>query len=120
MSCDTYKFVINRSVANEFVLTIKQTGTTLPMEIEETDTFEAQLIKLEDDSVVLTKALTTEDAVNGKVNLAITLEEASALEAEKGPKVDRYYVMPTYKLVIDCNTVNNGAFVAKVSEVYVD
>lgn len=120
MSCDTEKFVITRSVANEFVLTIKQTGTTLPMEIEDTDTFEAQLIKLADDSVVLTKTLTTENAANGKVKLAITLEEAAALDSEKGSKVDRYYIMPTYKLVIDCDTVNNGSFIAKVSEIYVD
>jgi hypothetical protein len=33
MSCNTDKFILSKSADNEFTLTIKQTGSTLPMEI---------------------------------------------------------------------------------------
>lgn len=33
MACSTNKFIINKGIDNEFLVTIKQTGTTLPMEI---------------------------------------------------------------------------------------
>jgi len=120
MSCGTDKFVINKGVDNEFVLTIKQTGTTLPMEINNTDTFEAHLIKLNDGTTILTKLLSIEDTANGKVKLVVSSAEAGVLESSKGSEVDRYYLRPTYRLMIDCNTVNNGAFIAKVPEVYVE
>lgn len=84
------------------------------------DTFEAYLIKASDDSTVLTKSLTIENTRSGKIKLSITDAEAATLESSKGDAVDRYYLRPTYRLMIDCNTVNNGAFIAKVPEVYVE
>ena len=44
----------------------------------------------------------------------------STLEKERGPKEDRYYLKPTYKIAIDCDTANNGHFVARLNNVYVD
>lgn len=124
MSCSIGKFIINKGIDNEFVLTIKQTGTTLPMEIMGSDTFTAYLIRLVDDVVVLT--LTEGSGIeaaanpNGKITINISQEQADTLVSEKGSKVDRYYLLPTYRLMVDCNTVNNGAFIAKVPEVYVE
>lgn len=121
MSCDVAKFTISKNFPNRFDFTIKANGSTLPMEIEElSDTFTAYLIKLDDNKVVLTKTLLVTDALSGKVTLLITSEETQGLVSERGSKVDRYYLRPTYKLVIDCATVNNGIFTAKVPEVYVD
>lgn len=121
MSCDSTKFVISRGVDNTFIFTIKQDNSTLPMLIEVGDTFVADLVSLESDEVVIAgRALTIADAANGKVQLDYTKEEVSPLVSEKGSKVDRYYLRPSYKLVIDCSTNNNGEFVAKVPEVYVD
>lgn len=121
MSCDVAKFTITKGLDNTFVFTIKADGTTLPMTIDEgNDTFEAQLILLSDDSVALTKSLTVTDASGGKVALTVTSAEAANLVTDKGSKTDRYYMRPTYKLTLDCSTTNNGDFIAKVPEVYVD
>lgn len=120
MSCDVAKFTITKGLDNTFIFTIKADGSTLPMEIDVSDTFSAKLVALSDDSVALTKSLTATDLLNGKVTLVISSAETTSLVSEKGAKADRYYLRPVYKLIIDCSTVNNGDFIAKVPEVYVD
>lgn len=120
MSCNVARFTITKGFDNNFIFTIKADGSTLPMEIEGTDTFQARLIKLDDESTAITKSLTVDSALSGRVALALTSAETTDLVADKGSKSDRYYLRPTYKLVIDCSTVNNGDFIAKVPEVYVD
>lgn len=120
MSCDVAKFTITKGLDNNFVFTIKADGSTLPMTITGTDTFTAHLINLEDGTTALTKSLVVTDATNGKASLTITSAETTPLVSDKGTKADRYYLRPVYKLVIDCNTENNGDFIAKVPEVYVD
>jgi len=123
MSCDITKFVISKGSDNTFSFTIKQDNSTLALVIEVGDTFIANLINLETNVVypqVLDKALIVEDMANGKVQLLIPQADGVDLVVSKGPRVDRYYMRPTYKLIIDCVTVNNGSFIAKVAEVYVD
>jgi len=123
MSCNIDKFVLTKGLDNDFVLTIKQTGTTLPMEIDEVnDTFAAKLINLETEATVLTTeiVITVSDALGGKINLQFTQADIDALDAERGEKVDRYYLKPTYKLLLDCSTTNNGDFIAKIPLVYVE
>lgn len=121
MSCNTPKFTITKGLDNTFIFTIKADGTTLPMEIDEAnDTFLAHLILLSDGSTVLTKYMSVMDALSGKVLLVFTAAEVATLASDRGTKVDRYYLRPGYKLVLECNTTNNGDFLAKVPEVYVD
>lgn len=120
MSCSVDRFVITKGVENTFIFTIKADGSTLPLVIENTDTFNYQLIKLEDETVIDSGTLTVEDDLSGKVSLTLSQITVDTLEANKGSKTDRYYLRPMYKLVLLCNTVNNGNFLAKVSEVYVD
>jgi hypothetical protein len=120
MSTEVARFTITKDLDNTFIFTIKADGSTLPMTIEAADTFYGRLINLEDGSVVLNKSLSVLDALSGKVSLEITSIETSALVSEKGEKADRYYLRPVYKLIIDCDTENNGKFIAKVPEVYVD
>lgn len=120
MSCTPNIFVISRNVDNTFVFTIKQNGSTLPLEIDVSDTFSYRLIRLRDDNEALTGTLTVENLLEGKVSLTIPSVSATSLESEKGTKTDRYYLKPTYKLMLICNTVNNGYFIAKVDQVYVD
>lgn len=121
MGCYTDKFVITKGQDNEFVFTIKANGSTEPMEITEgTDTFTASLVLLSDQSVTLTQELTIVNSLSGQVSLSISTAQADALVSGKGSAVDRYYLKPMYKLIIDCNTVNNGNFLAKICEVYVD
>ena len=121
MSCEEpTKFTITKGLENTFVFTIKANGSTLPMVIEPTDSFSAKLVLLDDDSVAISKGLTVDDAANGKVTLTVTLAESNSLIKDRGSKTDRYYLRPVYKLIIDCDTINNGKFIAKVSEIYVD
>ena len=116
------RFVITRGMDNTFTFTIKASGSTSPaVLVPGNDTFSATLTHLGDDgSVISNKALTIVDAANGKVSLTFTSAEVANLETDKGSKTDRYYLRPTYKLVIDCSTQNEGDFIAKVPEVYID
>lgn len=114
------KFIINKGMSNEFIITIKQDGTTLPMVIYAGDTFVSKLFKMSDGSVVATLATTVEDASNGKIKIVVSDEVVNGLKVERGDKADYYYAKPLYRLAIDCNTLNNGKFVAKVDKVYVE
>jgi hypothetical protein len=114
------KFVLNKGLSNEFIITIKQNGTTLPMVISNGDTFVVKLEKLVDSSVVATPIVSVHDANNGKIKIVFSPESVNLLEITRGDKADGYYSRPNYKLLIDCNTVNNGKFVAKVAKVYVE
>lgn len=123
MSCDVTKFTISKGSDNTFTFTIKQDNSTLPLSIEAGDTFFADLIALSDSSpytAVTNKPLTVEDALNGKIMLVIPEADTVDLVTDKGAKVDRYYLRPTYKLILKCSTENNGDFIAKVAEVYID
>jgi hypothetical protein len=124
MSCDVAKFTITKGVENTFVFTIKADGSTLPMEITSTDSFVADLIPLDPlDTVTgisgLVLSLPT-NLLSGKVTLVIPASSTDSLVKDMGNKADRYYLRPVYKLVIKCTTQNNGNFIAKVPEVYVD
>ena len=90
------------------------------MVIDVSDTFVAKLHKLSDSSVVATPAISVASAANGKIKLVFDANSVNALIAEKGDRADYYYSKPTYELLIDCTTVNNGKFVAKVDKVYVE
>ena len=61
MSLSTSRFVINKGLSNVFILTIKKNHTLLPIVIYETDTFEMQIIKMEDNSVVSTIEMAESD-----------------------------------------------------------
>lgn len=124
MSCDVAKFTITKDVDNTFIFTIKADGSTLPMVIEPTDSFTATLINLETDVAADSwskgAGIEVSNAAGGKIELTILAAETTSLVKDRGSKTDRYYPRPTYKLVINCVTTNNGKFIARVPEVYVD
>lgn len=114
------RFVITRGVDNTFIFTVKANNSTLPIEIDSGDTFVGILRDIETDSVVITKNLTVESALNGQIRLEYTNSETAAMTRERGPKEDRFYLRPVYSLTLVCNTLVNGEFLAKVNSVYVD
>lgn len=125
MSSDIFRktdnrFIITRGILNTFTFTIKQNNSTLPMQIKDGDTFTGYLRSLSDGSVVLTKELTVSNAEGGIVELTLTSQETDSLDDDRGQKEDRYYLNPLYSLLIECETDNNGSFIAKVDWVYVD
>lgn len=122
-------FTINKGLTNEFILTIKQNDTLLPMIIEYSDTFKLLLINLDTDQVESTidmdntKAdgfIDVYDYANGQIRVTMNPTLTDRLEKERGPKEDRYYLKPTYRMSIECNTMNNGNFVIKLKNISVD
>lgn len=122
-------FTINKGLTNEFILTIKQNDTLLPMIIEYSDTFKLLLINLDTDQIESTidmdntKAdgfIDVYDDANGQIRVTMNPMLTDRLEKERGPKEDRYYLKPTYRMSIECNTMNNGNFVIKLKNISVD
>ena len=122
-------FTINKGLKNEFIITIKQNDTLLPMIIEDTDTFRLILVNRDTDIIESTidmddtksdGYISVYDDANGQIKIIMNDSMTSTLEKERGPKEDRYYLKPTYKITIECDTVNNGHFVARLNNVYVD
>jgi len=112
-------FTIVQGIDNEFILTIKQTGTTMPMEMTNEDVFSAKLQSLDGIDIVNLSVVVT-DLQNGKITISVPQSIADELTSEKGDSVDLYYPKPTYKLMIDCDTQNNGKFIARIPYVYVE
>lgn len=108
---------------NEFIITIKKNDTILPIIISPTDTFALYMYKLSDNSLVetldLADGIVVHDAENGQIKVTMAEVFVNMLEIERGERADNYYEKPMYRIAIDCNTVDNGKFVAKVSKVYV-
>ena len=122
-------FTINKGLTNEFILTIKQNDTLLPMIIKYSDTFKLLLINLDTDQIESTidmdntKAdgfIDVYDDANGQIRVTMNPTLTDRLEKERGPKEDRYYLKPTYRMSIECNTMNNGNFVIKLKNISVD
>ena len=129
MATAVKNFTINKGLKNEFIMTIKQNDSLLPMVIEYSDTF--KLTMFNRDTEAVEAVLDMDDAkvdgyiaihndANGQIKIVMNPTLTSTLEKERGPKEDRYYLRPTYKIAIECNTLNNGSFVAKIDDVYVD
>ena len=124
MTTDSNRFVINKGMNNEFIITIKQNDSTLPMVIESTDTFTVNFYNLETQKIEVSAStadgnVTVYDDANGQILISLAEDDVSTMISERGDKVDKYYLKPTYRMVIDCNTANNGNFTAKINSVYV-
>ena len=129
MATSVKNFTINRGLKNEFIMTIKQNDSLLPMVIEYSDTF--KLTMFNRDTEAIEAVLDMDDAkvdgyiaihndANGQIKIVMNPALTNKLEKERGPKEDRYYLKPTYRIAIECDTLNNGNFVAKLENVYID
>lgn len=126
MSC-TDRFMIDKATSNEFIFTIKQNDSTLPMVIDPSDTFKFKIVKLANNTVVGAVTMVEDvnsgvvevyDAANGQIKVKLYDTFVQSLEVELRPKADRYYPKALYRAVIDCDTVNNGKFTAVIDAVY--
>lgn len=122
------KFIIDRGIDNEYIITIKANGSTLGMQIAPTDTFEVRLYRKCSDELVATVSMTESangvvdvyEALNGKIRILLKQALVNRLVASKGDKVDGCYPKSEYRINIVCNTANNGKFTAKLANVYVE
>jgi hypothetical protein len=114
-------FKISKSLSNYYTVTINKQGTNEPMVLDSGDTFVGHLFKLDTDikddvvGINISKRLPFEE---GKINIEVT--DTGHLISERGTKADRYYLKPTYRMVIECDTANNGKFSVRVDNVYVE
>ena len=130
MATSVSNFTINKGMLNEYILTIKQNKSLLPMIIDPFDTFKIILInrdtntvEYEIDSTNLTNPnghIEIFNEANGQIKVVMNVAMTSTLEKEQGPKEDRYYLKPSYKIMIEGNTVNNGYISSKIKNVYID
>lgn len=122
------KFVIDRGMDNEYIITIKANGSTLGMQIEPTDTFEVRVYRKCSDELVATVDMTEDtngvvnvyQASNGKIRILLKQALVDNLVASKGDKVDGCYPKSEYRISVICDTANNGKFTAKLANVYVE
>lgn len=129
MASKATDFTINKGLDNEFIFTIKQNDSLLPMVIDISDSFELKLFELENDLLETTLYSTQSNAdgeiiihsaANGQIKVIMTEALVNRLKKERGSKAERYYLKPTYRLSIESNTVNNGIMVSKIDRVFVD
>lgn len=91
------------------------------------DSFSVQLIKKDNDELVATIGMidsvdgivTVDDAVNGKIKVVLKESLTTGLIKERGERADSYYSKPTYRLLIEADTLNNGKFPIVIDKVYV-
>lgn len=129
MATSAKNFTINKGFVNEFILTIKQNKTLLPMVITDTDTFKLSLINQDTEQTEFELDMDNQDPngyiaihndVNGQIKIVMNKVMTDRLEKERGPKEDRYYLKPTYRILLEGNTTNNGYQVSKLNNVYID
>lgn len=119
-------FTINKDIQNEFIFTIKQNDSLTPMIIDLSDTFSFKIYDLDTDELFKEVnmissqdgVITIFDAANGQIK--VVLNSDPLFRKERGSKEDKYYLKPTYRILIEGTTVNNGLISAKVPFVYVE
>lgn len=119
-------FTINKDIQNEFIFTIKQNDSLLPMIIDLSDTFSFKIYDLDTDELFKEVNMTSSqdgiitifDAANGQIK--VVLNSDPLFRKERGSKEDKYYLKPTYRILIEGTTTNNGLISAKVPFVYVE
>lgn len=119
-------FTINKDIQNEFIFTIKQNDSLTPMIIDLSDTFSFKIYDLDTDELFKEVNMTSSqdgiitifDAANGQIK--VVLNSDPLFRKERGSKEDKYYLKPTYRILIEGTTVNNGLISAKVPFVYVE
>lgn len=114
------KFVIRKNKDNEFKFNIKKNGSIEAIVIQPTDTFVFNLIELKTGTTVFTVNATIDSSVNGRIKVVIPTAATVGLIVDIGDRCDYYNRKATYKANIDCNTVDNGKFVAVLDKIYVE
>lgn len=124
------RFTLTSGINNTFAFTIKANGSTLPVNLRDGDSVTAIFRSLADGTVILTKSLDLSlelnpnsgqmENLNGRATLELSPEDVELFSGERGTKADRYYLKPTCSLILDCNTADNGVFIARIPYVYID
>lgn len=122
------RVTLYNGIDNIFDLVIKKNKIALPLELTATDTFKVHLIDLATKANVTTLTetdtadgnVTITDLINGKITILIKPELVATLKSLRGSQADNYYVRPTYKLLVEADTANQGKFITTLNRVGVN
>ena len=122
------RVTLYNGIDNIFDLVVKKNKIALPLELTATDTFKVHLIDLATKATVttLTETDTADgnvaitDLINGKITILIKPELVATLKSLRGSQADNYYVRPTYKLLVEADTANQGKFITTLDRVGVN
>lgn len=122
------RVTLYNGIDNIFDLVIKKNKIALPLELTATDTFKVHLIDLATKANVTTLTetdtadgnVTITDLINGKITVLIKPKLVATLKSLRGSQADNYYVRPTYKLLVEADTANQGKFITTLDRVGVN
>ena len=119
------RVTLYKGIDNIIDLVIKKNKIALPLELTPTDTFTLHLIELATNLPVATITQTETadgkieitDLINGKITLTFKPALVATLKSLRGTQADNYYVRPTYKFLIEANTLNQDRFIVTLDRV---
>ena len=115
------RFILVRGVTNNWTLYIKARGSLDALKLVKGDSFLAHIRERNTgETVVSSVPLTIGDPEKGEVKLTLTPEHLDQLERDVGTKANRSYLKPHYSLLIEATTANQGSFLIRVEDVYID
>ena len=119
------RITLYKGITNIIDLVIKKNKIALPLELTNTDTFIVHLIELSTNSPIAVINQTESDngivemtdLIDGKISITFKPELVATLKSLRGSQADNYYVRPTYKLLIEAETTNQGRFIVTLNRV---
>lgn len=119
------KMVIIKGKEFNCKFVIKATGSTIPIELTNTDTgyVTVSTIGPDPEQLITNKQLTLgneESMANGEFFLTLTTEETALLPFDNKFGEDGFPLSATIKMVMDIDTASEGKIYASVPQVYVE
>lgn len=115
------RFVLIRGVTNNWTLYIKARGSLDALELDDQDSFIAHIRdKQTGDNVITPIPLVIGKKEEGEIKLTLTSEQVSTLTRDVGSKANRSYLKTEYSMIIEADTKNQGTFLIRVEDVYID
>jgi len=101
------QFILPKGREFTFNVTVYEADSFLPQNLDNVSAIQYSMFRLDDASTKYipssgpsTLTGTVKDSTNGIITFVITDNYSSDLEIERGPKVDNYYIKPSYEATI--------------------
>ena len=114
------EFTIIQGKALDFIIQVKENGTTMPLALNTADIFTFSLVdKKTAVKYISNKAMLITDAINGEVSGTISAVESTSLPIKRSMAEDGYLARPNMRLVVSGTTLLQGEMTAIIEDVYV-
>lgn len=114
------RFTLIKGVTNNWTLYIKARGSLDALELKATDRFVAHIRDRHTGDTIVTANLSLGKMDEGEVKLSLTAAQIAPLERDVGSKANRSYLKAHYTMIIEATTTNQGSFLIRVEDVYID